>query len=82
MALKLLHDEDVLLPDILFEVEYAKVFDRVPLETPLQADEEETRTLLNDDSGPVEKMILAVEDGGILEISAMEETGKLEMETL
>lgn len=82
MALKLLDDEDVLLTDILFEVEYAKLFDRDSPETTVEVDEEETLALLNDETGPVEKMILSVEDGGILGISAMEGTGKLVMETL
>ena len=74
MVLRLLDDDDVILPDILFEVEYAKLFDRVPLEAIVDTDEDETLTLLKDETGTVEKMILPVDDGRTL--------GKLVMETL
>lgn len=80
VTLKLLDEEDVLLPDILFEVEYAKLPDRLPRDTIVELDEDETLPVLKDETGTVEKIMLPVDDGGILVMSAMEDTGKLEME--
>lgn len=38
--------------------------------------------VLNDETGTGEKMMLPVDDGGMLVMSAMEDTGKPEMEIL
>ncbi|MPC36463.1 hypothetical protein E2C01_029921 [Portunus trituberculatus] len=82
VTLELLDEEDILLPDILFEVEHAKVPDRLPRDTTVELDEEETLLTLNEETGTVEKIMLPVDDGGILVMSAMEGTGKPEMEIL
>lgn len=83
VTLEVLDDEeDILLPDILFEVEHAKLPDRLPRDTTVEVDEEEILPALNEETGTVEKMMLSVDDGGILVMSAMEDTGKPEMEIL
>lgn len=81
MEEELLDDDDVLLlPDILFEVEYAELPDKPPRDTTVEPDEE-TVPVLNDETGTGEKM-MPVDDGGMLVMSAMEDTGKPEMEIL
>lgn len=81
-AFRLHSDGDVLLCDKLLGVQFANLSDCVPLETILDADGVETMALHIDETGTVDKIMLPVEDDGILGIPAMEDTGKLVRETL
>lgn len=80
MVFKLL-DDGVLLCDRLLEVQSAALSDCVTLEITGDTDKVDTLELQIDETGSVDKMMLPVDDG-ILGILAMEDTGKLEKETL
>lgn len=82
IAFRLHSDGDVLLCDKLLGVQCANLSDCVSLETILDVDGVETMALHIDETGTVDKIMLPVEDDGILGISAMEDTGKLVRETL
>lgn len=82
MAFRLPGSEEVLLRDRLLEVQYANLYDCVPLETTGDIDGEEILPLPTDEMGTVDNIMPPEEDGGTLGISAMEYTGKLVRETL
>lgn len=82
IAFRLHSDEDVLLCGRLLEVQCAKLPDCVTLEANLDPDGVETLASQTDETGTVDKIMLPVEDDGILGISVMDDTGKLLRETL
>lgn len=82
MAFRLLDEEDVLLCARVLEVQYASLYECVPLETTADEDGVEIPALQTDGMGRVDKIMLLVDDDGTQVMSAMEYTGKLVRETL